>query len=57
MVRNLKDVTIPKDMPAPRRAQKSSLFWVLEAVTRDPSASTISVERRKSRKRPWVWVL
>jgi hypothetical protein len=39
-VLNLKDATMPKLDPAPRRAQKRSAFSVSEAVTRLPLAST-----------------
>lgn len=52
MVRKTYLVTIPYDMPAPRRAQNRSVFCVAEAVTTVLFASTTSADVKKSSARP-----
>jgi hypothetical protein len=49
------EVTMPNEEPAPRRAQKMSWFWVVEAVMKELFARTTLASIMESKVRPWVW--
>ncbi len=49
---NLREVTMPKDIPAPRRAQKRSEFSDSEAQITSPVAVTSSASISESRRSP-----
>lgn len=46
------DVATPNPLPAPRAAQKRSVFWVEDAVTMDPFARTYSTASILSTTKP-----
>ena len=52
IVAYVQEVTIPNEGADPRIAQKTSEFWVAEAVMRSPFARTTSAETTVSTRRP-----